>query len=126
MQKFKALSQKLNKILRFENLQNLRFRPTGLTKFNVTHSIFKIQDSSFGHSFHGRPAVGHLSKPFLVFFPNSWKLVACQLQLVNKHSLTRQEFTCLVSRGQWSSCTPESIKYQFLKSPLLFLTPHKD
>ena len=68
-------------------------------KINVSRSIFKIQGSSFGHGFHGRPAGGHLPKPLHELLPNSWKLVPCQLQLANKHSLTGQEFTCLASPG---------------------------
>ena len=53
MQKFSFKSQKLSKILRFENLQNLRYRQTWPTKIHVTCLVFKILGSSFCHGFHG-------------------------------------------------------------------------
>ena len=58
----------------------------------------------------------------------TWKIVPCQLQLANEYSLASWQFSCLASPAHCSSCTNslESIKYQFLNSPLLFLTPYSN
>ena len=47
MQKFGLLSQKLTEISKFQNYVKLRFHVTLVTKIAITHSILKLQDSSF-------------------------------------------------------------------------------
>ena len=92
----------------FEILKSLEFEISPDLTHKNQRKLLNFQDtgliilpwlSTYGHNFQGRHTGGILPNLLHEILPNSRKLVPCQLQLANEHSLTRQEFTCLASSG---------------------------
>ena len=96
MQQIRAKSQKLSKILRFENFENLRFCLNCFTKNKITGSIFNTQGSTFGefiqnvihiHISYLRPYL----KPYLRYISSITQVHHFQISI----SIASQPFSCL-------------------------------